>query len=149
MDQIQPIEGITPDALWTTVQVLLGLAAIALVVFKIVEFWWKAKDRKQAQQRAARLTEGNGVTDEIADKVLAKLAPRLDKIESKLENDKQRLDSHELRLNENERNLVRISKDTGQILDVLDGLLMHFISGNDHDKLRDVKANLDHYKNGR
>ena len=46
---VQPIEGITPSALWTTASVLLGLAGIAIIVFKIVEFRWKKrqKDRRR------------------------------------------------------------------------------------------------------
>ena len=142
---MQPIEGITPESLWNAVAVFLGLAAIALIVFKLIEFYWKAKDRKQTN----RINEGTGVTDEIADKVLAKLAPRLDKIDAKLARDKERLDSHELRLNEQERSLQKISKDTEQIMNVLDGMLMHFISGNDLERLRTVKSDLDRYKSGR
>jgi len=141
----QPIEGITPNALWTTVGVLVAAAGIAVIVTKLVQFYWAAKDRKER----SRLSEGTGVTDEIADKVLAKLAPRLDKIEQKLASDKERLDSHETRLNEQERSLKKISKDTEQIMNVLDGMLMHFISGNDTDRLRAVKTDLDRYKSGR
>lgn len=55
----------------------------------------------------------------------------------------------EQRLTEGENNFEKIRKDTGQIMDVLDGLLLHFISGNDREKLRSVKQNLDHYKNTR
>ena len=141
----QPIEGITPNALWTTVGVLVAAAGIAVIVTKLVQFYWAAKDRKER----SRLSEGTGVTDEIADKVLAKLAPRLDKIEQKLASDKERLDSHETRLNEQERSLKKIGKDTEQIMNVLDGMLMHFISGNDTDRLRAVKTDLDRYKSGR
>ena len=42
-----------------------------------------------------------------------------------------------------------LSRDTGKVLDVLDAMLMHFISGNDTEKLRAVKQELDHYKNMR
>ena len=141
----QPIEGITPNALWTTVGVLIALAGIAVIVTKLIVFYWAAKDRKKDN----RITQGMGITDEIAEKVLAKLAPRLDKIETKLASDKERLDSHERRLNEQERSLQKISRDTEQIMNVLDGMLMHFISGNDIDHLRTVKGELDRYKSGR
>ena len=53
------------------------------------------------------------------------------------------------RLDEGEKNFGKISKDTEQIMNVLDGMLMHFISGNDREKLRSVKEELDHYKNAR
>lgn len=142
---MQPIEGITPDALWTTIGVLLGLCAIVVLVYKVIEIARKEHERKE---KKATLT-GQNVTDEIADKVLAKLAPRLDKIDQKLAKDKERLDSHELRLNDQEKGLQRLSKDTAQIMDVLDAMLMHFITGNGQDHLRAVKDNLDRYKNSR
>lgn len=53
------------------------------------------------------------------------------------------------RLNEGEGNFKAVRKDLAQVMDVLDGLLLHFISGNDKEKLREVKVNLDHYKSRR
>jgi hypothetical protein len=35
--------------------------------------------------------------------------------------------------------------DMTQMLNIMNALLMHFISGNDHEKLREVKASLDSY----
>lgn len=35
--------------------------------------------------------------------------------------------------------------DTTQMLNVLNAMLMHFISGNNNEKLREVKKDLDHY----
>ena len=49
---VQPIEGITPSALWTTASVLLGLAGIAIIVFKIVEFRWKWVDSDKRRLEA-------------------------------------------------------------------------------------------------
>ena len=53
------------------------------------------------------------------------------------------------RLKAGETTFDKLSADTGTVLDVLDALLMHFISGNDTEKLRAVKKELDHYKNVR
>ena len=55
----------------------------------------------------------------------------------------------ERRLTEGEETFARITRDTEQIMNVLDGMLLHFISGNDIQKLKAVKEELDHYKNGR
>ena len=52
-------------------------------------------------------------------------------------------------MNKNEADLERIGENTEKILDAMDGLLMHFISGNDVEKLRSVKQELDHYKNSK
>ena len=145
MANVQPIEGITPTSLWNAVVVLLGLCAVVVLVYKVIEIARKEHERKE---KKAKLN-GKDLTDEIADKVIDKLAPRLEKIEGKLSTDKERLDSHERRLNQNESDMERISQNTEKILDAMDGLLMHFISGNDTEKLKEVKKELDHYKNSK
>lgn len=145
MSQVQPIEGITPTMLWNFVLVLLGLCAVVVLVYKVIEIARKEHERKV---RKEQLT-GKDLTDEIADKVMEKLNPKLDKIEEKLSADKERLDSHERRLNANDSELSQIGENTEKMLDVMDGLLMHFISGNDIDKLKAVKKDLDHYKNSK
>ena len=53
------------------------------------------------------------------------------------------------RLESGQSTFDKLSADTGKVLDVLDAMLMHFISGNDTEKLRAVKQDLDHYKNVR
>lgn len=145
MNQATPIEGITPTSLWNAVVVLLGLCAVVVLVYKVIEIARKEHERKE---KKAKLN-GKDLTDEIADKVMAKMSPKLEKIEEKLASDKERLDSHERRLNSNEADLDRIGENTEKILDAMDGLLMHFISGNDTEKLKEVKKDLDHYKNSK
>ena len=145
MNQVQPIEGITPSSLWNAVVVLLGLCAVVVLVYKVIEIGRKEHERKEQKAKL----NGKDLTDEIADKVMDKLAPRLEKIEEKLSKDKERLDSHERRLNSNEDELDRIGQNTEKILDAMDGLLMHFISGNDTEMLKQVKKDLDHYKNSK
>ena len=142
---VQPIEGITPTMLWNFVLVFLGLCAVVVLIYKVIEILRKEHERKVSKQQL----DGKDLTDEIADKVLAKLEPQLKKIDEKLAIDKERLDSHERRLNQNEADLDRIGENTEKILDAMDGLLMHFISGNDKEKLKSVKAELDHYKNSK
>ena len=144
-ESVQPIEGITPTMLWNFVLVFLGLCAVVVLIYKVVEILRKEHDRKVKKQQL----DGKDLTDEIADKVMAKLKPQFDRIDEKLASDKERLDSHERRLNQNESELDRIGENTEKILDAMDGLLMHFISGNDKEKLKSVKAELDHYKNSK
>jgi hypothetical protein len=142
---VQPIEGITPAMLWNFVLVLLGLCAIVVLVYKVIEIMRKEHDRKVKKQKL----DGKDLTDEIADKVMEKMKPQFDRIDEKLASDKERLDSHERRLNQNDADLDRIGENTEMLLDAMDGLLMHFISGNDKEKLKNVKAELDHYKNSK
>lgn len=144
-ESVQPIEGITPAMLWNFVLVLLGLCAVVILVYKVIEIIRKEHERKQQKAQL----NGKDLTDEIADKVLEKLKPQLEKIDEKLASDKERLDSHERRLNKDEADLDRIGENTEKILDAMDGLLLHFITGNSVENLRQVKSELDHYKNSK
>ena len=53
------------------------------------------------------------------------------------------------RLSGCEERLRRGDSDMVQLLTALNAMLMHFISGNDHEKLRGVKEGLDRYLAGR
>lgn len=139
------VEGITPSYFWIFICVCIGLLTIALMIFKAIEFAQGQKDRKLRTQ----ISGNSGLTEDIATEVWVKLEPKLERINEKLAADKERLDSHERRLNDQEKNLAKISRDTEQIMNVLDGMLMHFISGNDQERLKTVKSELDHYKNSR
>ena len=91
MTQVQPIEGITPEMLWNFVLVLLGLCAVVVLVYKVIEIVRKERERKEKKNKLA----DKDLTDEIAEKVLEKLEPRFKDIETKLTTDKSRLDNHE------------------------------------------------------
>ena len=110
--------------------ILLALAVVLLIANMVSTLNKGRKDFREltgADRRSAELTEIKG---------------RL----TTCENDIRGITS---RLDEGEKNFGKISKDTEQIMNVLDGMLMHFISGNDREKLRSVKEELDHYKNAR
>ena len=90
---MQPIEGITPGALWTFAAVAVGLLTLALLVFKLIEFIQGQLDRKKNREA------GNEVrlrlAEEVSQKVTTNLEPRFRGIENeisevnrKLENDK-------------------------------------------------------------
>ena len=86
---MQPIEGITPSALWIFAGVAVGLLAISLMVFKLVEFVQGQKDRK---------AKANGRSREPVNKIetrLTAIEKRLDEIDGKLDRDKKRLENLE------------------------------------------------------
>lgn len=141
---VQPIEGITPEGLWTAVQVALGLAAVALVVFKLIEFYWKVKDRKQSD----RLRTGTGLTDEIAEKVLEKLEPRFKDIEEKLDTDKNRLDNHEASIRSLSSSLDSIKDGMQVTADALTAILDHELHNGNADQMQKARDDLQKYTNG-
>ena len=85
MEQIKPIEGITPGMIWTFVAVLVGLAALYVLYGKVRETYAKNKKLKDPEKKLA---------DEISARVLEKLEPRFAEIDRKLSNDKAIIDSH-------------------------------------------------------
>lgn len=89
MENVQPIEGITPGMLWTFIVVLVGLAALFVLGHKVVEIIRTERERKQLQQQP-----GEKLAEEISDKVLKKLEPRFADIDRKFANDKETIDRH-------------------------------------------------------
>ena len=144
MSQAQAIEGITPTSLWTTVGVLVGLAGIAILVFKIIEFYWKAKDRKMEH----RQLNGKDLTDVIAEKVIAKLEPRLADIEKKLKNDKDRLDNHESTLKEVHKSQQVITDGLEVTCNALTAILDHELHNGNDEQMRQASDELRRYTNG-
>lgn len=87
---MQPIEGITPGDLWIFLYVLVALAALILLIDKVLDVFRRYRQRKEAGKPQ--------LADEIADKVQEQLKPNFEEIDRKLANDKQRLDGHDREL---------------------------------------------------
>lgn len=60
-----------------------------------------------------------------------------------------RMDTVEKRLEKGNRKFAAQSDDIGQLLMVMQSLLMHFITGNDHERLRETSNELANYMAGR
>lgn len=91
MEQLQPIEGITPGMLWTALYVVVGLCALIVLADKVRGVFASAKERKQSKRPE--------LADEISTKVLQKLEPRFEEIDRKLSNDKTMLETHTRQIN--------------------------------------------------
>lgn len=105
---MQKIEGISPEMLWTFMVVLVGLAALFILGYKVVEIFRKEHERKVERQQL----NGQDITDKIADKVMEKLQPALDEkfdeIDKKLAADKETLTAHTTKLNDHEARITRL-----------------------------------------
>ena len=97
--ELQKIEGISPDMLWTFLIVLVGLATLFVLGDKVIDVFRKAHQRRKQSQELNQ----QDITDKIADKVIEKINPELDKkfaeIEKRLANDKENIDMHTRQLN--------------------------------------------------
>ena len=129
--EVLKIEGISPDMLWTFMVVLVGLVALFLMGYKVVEVIRKERQRRQEQQQLA----GQDITDRIADKVMDKLTPQIDEkfaefsrsvdlkfeeIDNKLKSDKDTLALHTTQLNDH---ASRVSKLEGANYSLCHGML--------------------------
>jgi len=106
--QLPKIEGISPEMLWNFVVVLVGLGALVVLGYKVVEIFRKEHERRMQRQQL----NGQDITDRIADKVMEKLQPELDKkfadIDRKFASDKESIESHTRQLNAFEARVSRL-----------------------------------------
>ncbi|MBR6029230.1 MAG: hypothetical protein IKP40_09060 [Clostridia bacterium] len=115
---------LTVESLRTFILVLIGLAAVIVSIDKgieVVQKWRGVKARQEREQAEER---------------------RFTTIEN-------RLARCETRLEQGDAKFGSIEEDSRHTLMVLNAMLMHFISGNDHDRLKAVKNELDTYMTSR
>lgn len=141
---MQPIEGITPASLWNFVAVLVGLAALVVLFYKVVEIMRKEHDRKEQKNKLS----DKGLTDEIADKVLSKLEPRFQDIEKKLDADKNRLDNHETSIRVLSSSIEAITDGMAVTCDALTAILDHELRTCADDHMQKARDDLQKYTNG-
>lgn len=137
---MQPIEGITPEALWTFLVVLVGLGALIVLGDKVMDVWRKHKARKAVNEGP----EGH-LAEEISKKVMEKLEPRFSEIDRKLANDKALLDDHTRRLSTYESKFTQQEEGQRAICRGVLALLSHEINGNSTDKLREALEGIKNY----
>ena len=136
MQDLPPIEGVTPGMLWTALIVLIAGAGLYVLYGKVRETYVKNKKLKGPEGKLA---------DEISVKVLEKLEPRFVEIEKKLSNDNSRIDENVRELNEHRKRMD--SMETGQraICRGVLALLSHEINGNSTDKLKEAQTGISNY----
>lgn len=143
-DSVQPIEGITPAMLWNFVLVLLGICAVVILIYKVIEIMRKEHERKEQKNRLG----DKDLTDEIADKVLAKLEPRFKDIEEKLDKDKNRLDNHESSIRSLNGSIDSIKEGMQVTADALTAILDHELHNGNSDQMQRARDELQKYTNG-
>lgn len=137
---MQPIEGITPEALWTFLVVLVGLGALIVLGDKVMDVWRKYKARKAVNEGP----EGH-LAEEISKKVMEKLEPRFSEIDRKLANDKALLEDHTKQLSAYDTRFGRQEEGQRALCRGVLALLSHEINGNSSDKLREALEGIKNY----
>lgn len=154
--QVQKIEGISPDMLWTFFVVGVGLMALVVLGYKVVEIFRKEHQYRQDKQQL----NGKDVTDKIADKVIEKLTPQIDEkfkgfekhfeeIDKKLAADKETIELHTSQLNATQSRVDRLDNDSKALCHGVFALLSHEVSndknGTDKEKLIKAESAMKNY----
>ena len=132
-----PIEGITPEMLWTFLIVLVGLSAVFILGHKVVEILRKEHERKKLKQQPSEK-----LAEEISTKVLENLEPRFGEIDRKLGNDKVLLDTHSRQI---EALNKRMDGSEGGITAIMEGLLAlmdYTIHGGDPKEITEAQKSM-------
>lgn len=140
-DQLPTIEGFTPGMLWIFMVVLIGLAALFVLGYKVVDIVRKEIERKKERKEA----EKPELADEISSKVIQLLEPRMSEIDRKLENDKSMLDMHTRQINALG---TRTDKQESGILALSMGVLAlinHTLYDGNADELTNAKTAINDY----
>lgn len=144
-EEVQKIEGISPQMLWTFLIVLVGLATLFILGHKVVEILRKEHERKLQKQQLA----GTDITEQIADKVTEKLKTELDKrfaeIDRKLAADKELIDLHTRQLNAHEDRVKKLEEGNKALCHGIFALLNHEVTGNSVDKLKKAESGMKNY----
>lgn len=136
MQDLPPIEGITPGMLWMALIVIIGLATLYVLYGKVRETYAKNKKLKDSEGKLA---------DEISVKVLEKLEPRFVEIEKKLSNDNSRIDENTRELSEHRKRMDGLESGQRAICRGVLALLSHEINGNSVDKLKEAQTGISNY----
>ena len=137
---MQPIEGITPEMLWTFFVVLVGLGALIILGDKVIDVWRRHKERKEAKDGP-----DSNFAEKMCKKIYDKIDPRLREIEEKLTMDKAKIDTHTQQLSALEANYKSAEQSRKIICRGVKALLSHEINGNSVDKLNAALTEIDDY----
>ena len=144
--QVQKIEGISPEMLWTFCIVLVGIAALIVLGYKVIEIFRKEHERKVQRQQL----NGQDITDKIAAKVTEKVNSQIDEkfknferkfdkkfedIDKKLASDKETLEIHTAQLNAEKARVDRLDNDSKALCHGMFALLAYQVNGQKTDKL--------------
>lgn len=140
MIQMQPIEGITPDMLWTALIVLVGVCGLIVLGDKVADVWRKHQARKQISAGPE-----SQLAEAISKKVIEKMEPRFADIDRKFANDKQLLETHTRQIGELNKRVDGL--ETGQKAQCrgILALLNHELHNGNSDEMEAAKKGMDNY----
>lgn len=137
MEQLPAIEGITPSYLWIFLYVAVGIAALILLIDKVIDVF-----RRRAKRKEAKKPE---LADEIAGKVMDQLQPTFTEIDRKLANDKVHLDGHDRQIEGLARRMDGSENGIRALVTGVLALLNHELHNGNTTELNDAQKALNKY----
>lgn len=137
---MQPIEGVTLEALWTTLGTLVGIGGIIILWDKVKDVFRKRKKEK-AEEAAA-----NDVT--LNDR-LDKISSKLDSLDEFVRETNERFDRDNRRLNALEKQTEDTHKGIGALCRSSLAHLNHDLTGNGVETLKKAQEEINEYLTGR
>ena len=139
------IENLSFEMLKTFLIVLVGIVALIIFGYKLVEIIRKEQDRKKKEKQLSKAD----ISDQIARKVMEQLQPKLDEkfaeIDRKLAADKEIIEMHTGQLNAHEDRVKRLEEGNKALCHGIFALLNHEVTGNSIDKLKRAESAMKNY----
>lgn len=85
------VENFTPGLLWSTIYGLIALCILFMIAFRVYDAIHVILQRRREKREA----EKPDFAEAVSQKVIEKLEPRFQEIETNLSKDKKRLENHE------------------------------------------------------
>lgn len=137
---MQPIEGITLEALWTTLGTLVAIGGIIVLYDKVKEVFKKRK-RERAEEAAADDLTLNDRLDKISNK--------LDQIDDFMRETNERFDRDNRRLNMLEKHAEDTRNGIGALCRSSLAHITHDLTGNGVETLKKAQEEINEYLTGR
>lgn len=137
---MQPIEGVTLEALWTTIGTLIALGGIIVL-------WDKVKDvfRKQRKQKAEEAAAGDVTINDRLDKI----SEKLDQLDAFMRESEERFARDNRRLNALEKQAEDTHKGIGALCRSSLAHINHDLTGNGIETLKRAQEEINEYLTGR
>lgn len=118
------MQDLTGSNIFIAVLVIVAVAGILTALQKGIEAWRELSGKSKMEKSEKQQNDRLDTLEDIAR-------------------------THEARMDENDKQLQRLRDDTSKILESLNALLLHMISGNDRDKLSVTQKDLINYMSKR
>lgn len=137
---MQPIEGITPDSLWISLSVLIGVGGIVILWDKVADVFRKHRERKNKED----IVHHAGIQEQ-----LAAISEKLDNIDKFMQDTNEKFDRDNRRLNALEKQTMDTHNGIAALCRSSLAHINHDLTGNGIETLKKAQEEINEYLTGR